>query len=72
MKMEVTEFGIRIYPENVQDKIYIEKFLGLKNDKDITSCTREDAFNLSCISYMEIKPKIEITPKDTHCPDPCF
>ncbi len=56
MRMNVTELGIKIIPENAQDTIYIEKFLGLKHDGDTTNCIRENAMGLSCIANLWIKP----------------
>ena len=57
MRMNVTELGINITPENAQDTIYIEKFLGLKNDGDVTNCVRENSIGLSCIAHLRIKPQ---------------
>ncbi len=57
MKMEITNLGIKIIPETTQDEIYIEYFLGLKNDKDKIDCVRENAMGLSCIAHLKIKPQ---------------
>ena len=56
MRMNVTTDGIEIIPETAQDTIYIEKFLGLKNDRDKIDCIRENAMGLSCIAHLNIKP----------------
>lgn len=56
MELNVTETGIQIVPENAQDIIYIQEFLGLKNENDYAECARKNASSLSCIAYLEIKP----------------
>lgn len=57
MKLNVTETGMRIVPESPQDIVYIQEFLGLKNENDYARCTRKNASSLSCMAYLEIKPK---------------
>lgn len=57
MKLNVTETGMQIVPETPQDIIYIQEFLGLKDENDYAECTRKNASSLSCIAYLEIKPR---------------
>lgn len=57
MKLNVTETGIQIVPESPQDIVYIQAFLGLKNENDYARCIRKNASSLSCMAYLEIKPK---------------
>ncbi len=56
MKMEVLSTGIEIFPENAQDRIYIEYFLGLKKEDDNVQCIRKNASGLSGISYIKVVP----------------
>ncbi len=56
MRMEVTTLGIEIIPENAQDKIYIENFLGMKKENDVSPCIRKNVSGLSSLSYIEIIP----------------
>lgn len=57
MKLNVTETGMQIIPESPQDIIYIQEFLGLRNENDYARCERKNAGSLSCMVYLEIKPK---------------
>lgn len=56
MKMEILSSGIEIIPENVQDRIYIEYFLGLKNENEKVQCIRTNAYGLSNIAHIKIIP----------------
>ena len=56
MKLKVTETGMQIVPESPQDIVYIQEFLGLKDEDDYADCKRKNASGLSCIAYLEIKP----------------
>ena len=56
MKLNVTETGIQIVPENAQDIIYIEQFLELKDEDDYADCKRKNCMNGSSLLYLEIKP----------------
>ena len=55
MKLDVSEIGIQIVPENAQDIIYIQEFLKLRQANDSIDCVRHNASGLSCIAYLEIK-----------------
>ena len=57
MKLKVTETGMQIIPESPQDIVYIQEFLGLRDENDYARCARKNASSLSCIAYLEIKPK---------------
>ena len=59
MRLTVTETGMQIIPENAQDMVYIQEFLGLRNENDYAKCARKNANadTLSCMAYLEIKPK---------------
>ena len=57
MKLKVNENGMQIIPETTQDIIYIQNFLNLNNANDYSRCIRKNASGLSCIAYLEIKPK---------------
>ncbi len=59
MRLDISKVCIDIIPENVQDIIYIEKHLNLKEDGDCTKCVRKNAAGLSCIASLEIRPKTQ-------------
>lgn len=56
MKLEVTQLGIRIIPENAQDIVYVEHYLKLQKDGDSVKAKRVNASSLTCIAYIEIRP----------------
>ena len=55
MKIEVEHDSLKIIPENIQDEIWLENVLGLKNTKNRAVCYRENASGLSCWAYAVVE-----------------
>lgn len=56
MKIEIRHHNILIFPENEQDKFYIEEALGLKKAEDWTRVVRVDEYGISC-AYIKVEKK---------------
>ena len=70
MRIETYDFSIRIIPESMNDKAYIDRCLLLKSNGDSISCTRRDKKGvywdkLLSLSYIEVRP----TFRDITLPD---
>lgn len=52
MRFEIERDGIKIIPENDQDRAYIEDTLGLRFDKAAISLVRRNAMGLSSIAFL--------------------
>lgn len=63
MHLNVLKDSIRIVPDNILniteiDTAFIEHVLGLKNEGDSILLTRKNAYNLSCLAYLEAKKEV--------------
>jgi hypothetical protein len=56
MRLEVTKLGMKIVPENETDEVYIERFLGLKENGDWLPLVRQNAIGLSCLGSLSTHP----------------
>lgn len=57
MKLEVERRRLLVVPETPQDEAYIEEVLGMRGDIAEARVLRVNAFNLSCLAYLEITAK---------------
>ncbi len=55
MKIELTHNELHIIPENIQDEVWLENVLKLKDQSDRAVCFRENAYGLSCWAYATVK-----------------
>ena len=57
MQLKVTKLGLEIRPDNETDEVYIEQFLGLRQDRDSIQLVRRNAVGLSCLAVLEAYPR---------------
>jgi hypothetical protein len=55
MKLELLHSELHIIPETIQDEVWLENVLKLKDGGDRAVCYRENASRLSCWAYATVK-----------------
>lgn len=57
MRLIIERSRLLIEPESVTDVAYIEEVLGLESDSSSVLLERVNAMGLSCLAYLEARPK---------------
>ena len=53
MKLEMNRYAMKMIPENVQDVVYIEEVLRLREDKDTLPLRRANGIDLKNVACLE-------------------